>query len=232
MLNAYHPNEDKLINYNEYIQFALEENIQLVRNAPKARCPVCNDVLHTRAGKKTDNGHFYHQINSTCPTIEPNKRRYNYLYNSPDDNSSRINNINFTKNNIEKIYNKVKEMVPYLDFKEFINILKEAKRLDVYNYVGLDPSYLPYIFVTLINFLPRYSYKKMRKLKFLFFYKSEIKNINDLWIRQGNSSKLIRISYKNNLAKNVYIININLDYLNIDSNNLSEKQIKWLNKEI
>ncbi|MER1938971.1 hypothetical protein, partial [Proteus terrae] len=71
-----------------------------------------------------------------------------------------------------------------------------------------------------------------RKLKFIFFYKSEINSIDELWINKGVLSKLFRISYQNNTAKKITIININTDYLNENNEFLTDKQIEYLNKFI
>ncbi|HEK2896541.1 TPA: hypothetical protein SMT94_000629 [Proteus mirabilis] len=232
MFKAFHPEKDILINDKEYIEFTLERGYQIVKGAPKARCPICNQEMNLIAGKNKDNGHFRHRENSCCPTIEINNERYLYLFRGDRNDEVQIENKDFTKRNIRNIYSKVKEITPFLDYQEFMEILKEARRINIYGYAKLNPAYLPYIFVTLINFLPNKSYKKQRKLKFIFFYKSGINSIDELWINRGDLSKLFRISYQNNTAKKITRININTDYLNENNEFLTDKQIEYLNKFI
>ena len=102
---------------------------------------------------------------------------------------------------IDKIWGRLNEMIPFLDFKEFILILEQAKKLRVYGYVNLDPSLFPYVYATLINFLPSKGKNKLRKLKFCFFFESTVKQFDELWIDRGKNSQFSRISYKGTDAK-------------------------------
>ncbi len=138
-------------------------------------------------------------------------------------------NRDFTTANLELIYARVKSksIAPYLDFKEFIEILKEAKRLNVYGYANLFAKHLPYVYVTLINFLPNASYQKSRKLKFCFFYEEKIQSFEELWIDKGFSSDLFRISYRNGATQKVTKIDTTTDYLNEPPATMTDKQKQW-----
>ncbi|OCG72519.1 hypothetical protein A9G42_12195 [Gilliamella sp. Nev6-6] len=232
MFSALHPYNNKLISYTEYLKFALDHNFQKPNDAPGARCPVCERRLKVRAGKQKDDGHFYHNDEYYCPTKEANKRSYGNLPITKQNAEIRQKNLNFAKENIGKIWERLKEIIPFFDFSEFLSILNEAKKLNIYEYTNLNPQLLPYVYVTLINYLPSKSYNKQRKLKFCFFYEARINTYEDLWINQGAFSRLVRISYKNGSTQKVTIIETNTDYLSKEQVILSEKQLEFLKKKV
>jgi len=232
MQKALHPFTNKLISYKEYKEFSLTNNYTTLNVTPKTTCPVCHNDLNARAGQKQDNGHFAHQTNDVCPTKEPAARPYLGLTEFPVDATIVNANKDFTKNNIEAIFSEISNIAIYLDLKEFISILKEAKRLNIYKYVNLVPEYIPYVLVTLINFLPKNSYQKKRNLKFMFFYENHIQNFEDLWINNGINSKLYRISYDGSTTKKVTLIPTNTIYLTSITRTLSQKQKEWCIKEL
>lgn len=223
---ATHPNNNDLISYSEYIQFALDQGYQKTNDAPSTKCPVCNRNMKVRAGHKKDDGHFYHNDSLFCPTKKPSARPYLGLTPTNPDRNATFKNKQFVIDNLEKIWKKLNKIIPFVHINEFIEMLKEAKRLNIYGYSNLNPQLLPYVFVTLINFLPSKSKKKERKLKFCFFYESTIQTYEELWMNQGCFSKLVRISYKNNETKKVIIIPTDINYLDEDGYNIYESYIK------
>ena len=227
MFHALHPTKNILISYSEYLEFVLANDIQEVNNALKAKCPVCKAQMNVRAGKKKDDGHFYHLNVSSCPTIEPSSQPYKNLPPSTTDKNTANSNRNFVADNMSKIWSRVNEIVPYLDLKEFIKILDRAKQLNIYGYINLNPELIPYTYVTLINFLPSKSQNKQRKLKFCFFYESISNTTEGLWFNNGNPSRLIRISYYKNVANKVVMIDTTTEYLIESKYQLTDKQLAW-----
>ena len=232
MQKILHPITKQLITYKEYKKFATLQGYQILKNAPKTTCPVCHGEMIPRAGQTKDNGHFAHEEDQSCPTKTPAARPYLGLHNYTVKPIVVKYNKDFAKDNIEAIYTRISEIAPYLDLKEFIKILEEAKRLNIYKYTDLVPEYLPYVYVTLINFLPSKSLNKKRLYKFMFFYESHIQNLNDLWIHNGIDSRLYRISYEKSIAKKVTEIDITDNYLTSPVKKLSLKQKEWCNKAI
>ena len=232
MFEALHPTVNQLITFSEYIKFALDQGYRKANDAPAARCPVCEREMRVRAGKKKDDGHFYHNDNIFCPTKDPARRPYEGLAPTHVDPLVVQHNRNFVQINMQKIWARLTQIVPYLDLKEFINNLAEARRLNVYGYAGLNPQLIPYVFVTLINFQPNDSRGKQRKLKFCFFYESKIKTYDDLWINIGEFSRLTRISFSNSTTQKVKIIETTTDYLLKDDRWLTENQINWCLREM
>lgn len=227
MREALHPAYNRTITYSEYLEYALSQNCTRPNDALGARCPVCDERLKVRAGHRRDDGHFYHSNNSSCPTINPASQPYGHLPPTSIDPEAVASNREFAKNNLGKIYKRLKDMIPYMDFKEFISILEEAKKLNVYGYANLQPELLPYVYVTLINYLPSKSYGKKRQLKFCFFYDAAITSYEELWINLGEFSSLTRISYQNNQSNRMTQMDVDIEYLNEEVNILSEKQLKW-----
>lgn len=227
MFDALHPAKLEMISCSDYLKFALGLSYTKSNDAPSARCPVCRRAMKVRAGKTKDDGHFYHADSLFCPTKDPASRPYLKLIPTRPDAAAIQANRDFVTENIELIYARINSIAPYLDLKEFVEILKEAKRLNVYGYATLVAAHLPYIYVMLINFLPSASYKKNRNLKFCFFYEEKIRSFEELWINKGFSSDLLRISYSGNATQKVTKIDTNTDYLNKPAAIMTDKQREW-----
>jgi len=227
MNEVFHPHNEQLISFSNYVALAAEEGHQLPNNWLGGRCPVCKRRMNVRSGHKKDDGHFYHIDSDFCPTKDPSARPYISKKPTQVDLLAEARNQDFACKNIDKIWGRLNEIVPFLDFKEFILILEQAKKLRVYAYVNLEPSLLPYIYATLINFLPSKSKDKKRILKFCFFFESTIQQFDDLWIDRGASSQFIRVSYKGADTKKVSIYEMENDYLNREYYPLSETRKKW-----
>lgn len=227
MFDALHPTKPDMMSYNEYLQFALALNFVKPNDAPSARCPVCRRVMKVRAGQTKADGHFYHDDSLFCPTKDPASRPYLKLTPTCLNTAAIQQNRDFATANLDLIYARVKSIAPCLDFKEFIEILKEAKRLNVYGYANLIATHLPYVYVMLINFLPSSSYQKSRKFKFCFFYEEKVQSFEELWTNKGFSSDLFRISYHNRVTQKVTKIDTTTDYLNKPPAIMTDKQKKW-----
>ncbi|AOO63865.1 hypothetical protein [Sulfurospirillum halorespirans] len=234
MDRALHPTLDKVISILEYKQFIVDNGHVTDRLASPARCPVCKHDMRLRGGQTQDNEHFYHvDHNSYCPTKAKNALPYLILFPTHPDPAIVRANKEFLKNHLEHIYTRILKIAPCLAFKEeFIEILKEASRLNIYAYANLKPEYLPYVLVTLINFLPSRSYQKKRIYKFIFMYDGGIENFDQLWIHDGFNANLYRYSYNNTTPITASPIETNIDYLSAPYIKLSPKQIDWCNKII
>lgn len=227
MFDALHPLEDRMISVQEYLEFAALAGHQFARDAPKARCPVCKEAMKTRAGGTKADDHFYHVADKFCPTKNPAARPYlNKPPRSPNEQAVALNR-KFVAKHLELIYAKMHDLVPRLDYTEFITLLEEAKRLNIYGYAGMIPEHVPYILVTLMNFLPSTSYQKSRLFKFIFFYDAGISNCDELWIDRGFASDLIRVSYDNATTKRVKKVEICTGYLLGEPRQLTPKMMNW-----
>ncbi|QFU04843.1 hypothetical protein FIU82_07430 [Pseudoalteromonas sp. THAF3] len=233
MLQVLHPEEFRLIDHAEYTMLAADKGYQKANDWGGGRCPVCKRPMYSRGGHKKDDGHFYHNDKEFCPTKEPAARPYISKPPTKIDVEAEERNRNFVRENIEQIYGVLnQDLVPFLDFKEFISILKRAKELRVYGYANLEPGLLPYVYATLINFLPSKSRDKKRKLKFCFFFDAAIQEFDDLWIDRGEHSVFLRVSYNGQETKKVNMFNLNDTYLNKEYFKMSDKQKKWAMRNI
>lgn len=228
MFEVLHPHKNELITHPEYVQLAATNGFQLPNNYVGGRCPVCKRRMKVRAGHKKDDGHFYHNDSEFCPTKDPASRPYLGKAPTSVDPTVAAQKREFARDNIEYIWSRLNEMVPFMDLKEFIAILEEAKRINVYGYIGLDPMLLPYVYVTLINFLPSKSRNKQRKMKFCFFYEAAVEDYEDLWIDRGHNCYLYRISYDGSQTKRVKLFEMKKDYLSEIKYALSDKQKEWV----
>lgn len=227
MFDALHPTKNQMMSILEYLEYAALAGFQDTRDAPAARCPVCKKAMRNRAGGTKGDEHFFHVENDFCPTKKPSARPY---LNKPPrflDANQIAANKQFVTQHLELIYAKMHDLVPCLDFTEFNKLLKEAKRLNIYGYAGFVPAHVPYVLVTLLNFLPSTSYKQSRLFKFIFFYDAGIESYDDLWIDRGFASDLIRVSYDRTATKRVTKIDISTDYLLDTPRTLSPKMMNW-----
>ncbi|MDZ4017055.1 hypothetical protein [Pseudomonas sichuanensis] len=227
MFDVLHPLRNEMINHHEYVQLAADQGYQRPNDYLGGRCPVCKGRMDARAGHNHADGHFYHVADQNCPTKQPNARPY--LGKPPsrvDPDQVRLNR-EFAQTHLDHYWNKLTELVPFLDFAEFITVLEEAKRLNVYAYVGLDPKLLPYVYATLINYLPSKSYNKARKLKFCFFFDARIQHFEDLWINRGHDRWLSRVSYDGSQTRRVNRFELTDDYLQQVAPPLSPARKKW-----
>lgn len=234
MFEALHPTQHRLITHRQHREFAMHEGYAHANDAPKPLCPVCGQELGLRAGHLKGDGHFYHQAGDHCPTKKPSARPYLGLAPTNPDAAASARNRQFTRDWLSHIFAHLSrsDVVPFLDLGEFVAMLKEADRLNVYSYASLQPEYIPYVFVTLINFLPSKSRKgrdgkRLRELKFMFFYESDITLYEDLWIDAGFSSRLYRISYEGSQPRRVAEIETATHYLNEAPARLSKAQKAW-----
>lgn len=227
MFDALHPLEDRMISVQEYLEYAVLAGYRFARDAPAARCPVCKEAMKNRAGGTKADDHFYHIADEFCPTKSPAARPY---LNKPPRNPNQLAvavNRQFVAEHLEFVYAKMHDLVPRLDFTEFIELLKEAKRLNIYGYAGMVPEHVPYVLVTLMNFLPSTSYQKSRLFKFIFFYDASISSCDELWIDRGFVADLIRVSYDNAATKKVKKVEISTGYLLEEPRALTPKMMKW-----
>jgi hypothetical protein len=227
MYDALDPAKKNIISVRQYDEMVVQSGFGTARQAPPSWCPVCKMEMKPRAGQTNANRHFYHVDDKFCPTKDPARRPYLGLMPRVVDQAAATANVQFTIQNLELIYAQLNVIVPLLDFKEFINILDEAKRLNVYGYANLVAEYIPYVFVTLINFLPSTSLAKKRALKFMFFYDDGIRTIEDLWIHRGFRSNLYRISYSGATPQKVVSIELSTEYLLGAPKMLSQAQRNW-----
>lgn len=228
MFEVLHPIQNILVTHPEYVQLAADNGYQQPNDYLGGRCPVCKRRMKVRGGHKKDDGHFYHNDSNFCPTKNPASRPYLGKKSTQIDPVAVEQNLEFLRVNIEHIWSRLNEMVPYLDLKEFIAILEQAKSLNVYGYAGLDPELLPYVYVTLINFLPSKSKNKQRKMKFCFFYEATVQEYEQLWIDRGHQCHLTRISYQGNLTKRVKVFEMESEYITRLKYRLSDKQRNWV----
>lgn len=184
----------------------------------KAVCPFCKHSLTIIAQIPDKVAHFRHPQNVNCPTTHPAGESYLPLPPNPGDPEVARRLRQAFRRNWKKHYrclssffyqsNGKRGLVPHLSVQEFIALLDAAHRRNVWSYRGLRETYLPYIFVVLMDFPPwtgnkekvkkenkKTTYKPKRKFWFRFWFDSGIEEINDLWIRQNSKTQLYRASY-------------------------------------
>lgn len=236
MFDAYEPDRDVMISIKEYDDRAACGDFGPENSPRRCRCPACGVSLQPRAGQRRDNRHFWHppDPNGLCPLKHLHSRPYlNLQPRTP--NSHREKELRrFASDNVQALYNAVANQVPYLDLLEFVNLLREARRLNCYAYQGCLERDLPFVLLTLHTFLPTNSRGKKRALKFRFFYDSTIQHLEDLWIHKGQQANLFRASYRGSVLQKITQVDRWTNFPNdtAGESTLSELQLAWLHREV
>ena len=231
MINALHPTENILISCFELHELGLVNNQQGRSEYPRARCPVCLAEMGIKAGQVHANEHFFHIRGSNCPTKKTAQEPYLNLWATTTDRETINRNKEFIHENMNSIWSKMRDIIDYMDLKEFIFILNEARRLNVYAYADLDIRLIPYVYVTLANFIPSKSYKNRRTLGSRFFYEQNGNGNGDLWIDRGVFPRLVNVFYRNGTIDGVEYVDTTTDYLIEAKYQLTPKQLAWCLRE-
>ncbi|MBM5573012.1 MULTISPECIES: hypothetical protein [Deefgea] len=159
-----------------------------------AECPYCHRDLYLRQGTKTL--HFWHGSSEYfCPSKEPFGRSYISLTpNRPDPVHAAELRRQF-KENWQLHYKELERIVPFLHIKEFISILDEAHKKDIFAYTELQIEDMPYVLALTLDFVPVTSKGKARHFWFRFWYSEQGRSIEELWIRGARKPNLVRASF-------------------------------------
>jgi len=139
---AYHPDDayKGLVHIDSWV----------VRFGPAvdACCRICNLRVFVKADKSQKQTHFAHYPNSGCPTVCENHKPYELLSNLPRDESLSVAAKNWTLENIDRIYQKLRGFVPALKWKELHGLLEVAKREKIWSLQDMPHDYIPYVLLT------------------------------------------------------------------------------------
>ena len=241
MFDAYEPYVDRLINIKDYEDRVARGEFGSPTLPDPARCPLCKEGLQCRAGHTKDDRHFAHPINpaNKCRLKPEHGLPYVHLPPRVPDPVAEQQNIQFMKAHFDAIFARMSEsadMIPFFDLGEFVELLREARRLRAYAYQGVEGWMLPYVLCTLRTFLPKDSKKDrdkkpMRKMTFRFYYDAGVPDLQELWINKGNGAQLFRATYSGKTLRNVVHVAQRQDYLTLKAS-LSDKQRDWILREI
>lgn len=187
MREAWHPTGNRLISVAEYREEFGNKPLKQADNRPRAFCPFCPAKLGDCAGRTAESiGHFAHSKNSGyCPS--KNKAAEPFLILPPVDpdpnNSVRLRR--FVRDAWYWIYWKVRDLVPYFSVGEFVELIREATRYQIWAYRHFEPWEVPYTLVVLNDFSPATGYKKQgrpqREFWYRFWYATPNGSFSERW---------------------------------------------------
>lgn len=202
MREALHPNKNLYITIEDYLQDFGRKPVMGTDRRPRARCPECKQQLNDVAGKsKHSIGHFAH-FKSLVHCTKKTSAKIPFVGLTPRNPDTAHGIYLRTKfyEHREWHYSLMNDLVTYLSYQEFFALIKEANRLRIWEYRHLQEWELPYTLVLVNDFPSHTSYKKQgvpqRKYWVRFWYETSAANLEDLWIRGSNQSKLNRGAYK------------------------------------
>lgn len=205
MHEALHPNHDYKVDVSAYLRdFG---RLPLGHKGPESRrpprCPFCGQdlsVIGDKNGQSTT-GHFAHKPRSDfCPSKVPAGKPYLDLRPRRPDLLASLNLRTEFKATWQQQLKQLEDMVACLDHREFLGLLALADKWRIWEYANLHVGQVPFVLVALADFSPvtgRHDREgaPLRKLWLRFFYDSELRRLEDLWIRPTTPPALFRVSY-------------------------------------
>lgn len=159
-----------------------------------AECPYCHNDLFLRQGTKTI--HFWHGTSKDfCPSKEPFGRPYLPLTPTEPDLAHAAALREQFKAEWQLHYRELERLIPCMSCEEFLLLLNEALRRDIFAYTNMTIDDVPYVMVLALDYVPETSYKQERRFWFRFWYSSKIRQIDQLWIVPPSEVELIRASF-------------------------------------
>jgi hypothetical protein len=200
MRKAYHPRRNNKITVPVYV---MEFGNDAVTLDERARCPVCNQRLTIVAPSSTGSiGHFSHIKGAGyCPTKSKAAAPYAGLPpRNPDFEAAKRIRKAFLAN-WQKHYLLLDWIVKGLAIDEFTEVINTANRERIWEYAKLEEFQLPYVFATLMDFLPSRSYKLKdgsfaRKCWFRCWFDASVQRYDDLWIHRESPLMFWRAWYE------------------------------------
>lgn len=201
MREALHPSKHQSITIDLYLLEFGRKPVIGNDLRPRARCPICRQILNDVAGKsESSTGHFSHFQNSHyCPSKASAAEPYISLTPSNPNPKRAL----YLKQRFyakwEWHYSQMCKLAAALSYQEFMALIKEANRLRIWEYSNLQEWELPYTLILTKDYPVHTSTKikgiPLRKFWLRFWYDPSVQNLEDLWIKRTEEPKLFRASY-------------------------------------
>lgn len=199
MFKALHPEQDESIRVSDFIHLRLTEPW-----IGDARCPACEQGLGVKGDGVPNSGikaHFYHRRDESaprCPIKSEGAIRYVVLTERlPDtDLAAKLRKDFF--NNWTYHWHQFKSYVKGVDIKDFAKALSELDERKVWRYRDIKEHEVIIVMLATRDFKP----VKDKEGNFLrsrwvrFWFKSEVKELDEFWNLGDGQKVLIRAEYE------------------------------------
>jgi len=181
---AYYPGDasKKLIHIDEWV----------VKYGPSVDgcCRICDTAMFVKADKSQKQTHFAHYQKSGCPTVTENHKPYAMFKDLPRDQSLAVAAKDWALENIDAVYNKIKnDFVHALSWKEFLSLLEVANREDIWSLKDMPHHYIPYILMTCTDEFE--ANKAFKRPKAKFFVLEPSPDPGEFWNSEGLQKKYL-----------------------------------------
>lgn len=166
----------------------------------RAICPVCkgnmNDTGGTTPGTFAKFSHF--PTGSYCPLKIQHGKPYLPLPDiKPNPEIANVIRKAF-RSHWKYHWKEITRLVSWLDVDEFLTLLADADRRNLWSYTRLREIDIPYVLVTRADFRP--TKKKDGSLARTtwrrFYYSAEVRDFEDLWIKPPENVRLLYAKFK------------------------------------
>ncbi|HTF97454.1 MAG TPA: hypothetical protein VL995_15045 [Cellvibrio sp.] len=180
---AYHP--------DDVAKTQVHIDAWVVKYGPGAdgRCRICNTPVSVKADKSQKQTHFAHHRDSGCPTVVANHVPYRQFENLPRDPLISASAKEWTLTHIENIYQKLKNFVPGLTWKELHGLLEVARQEDIWSLKDMPHDYIPYVLLTCTDKFE--ANPKFQRPKECFFVLEPSPEGGEFWNSDGLQKKYI-----------------------------------------
>ena len=205
MKTAFHPTDDRKITVQEYLsEFGARIGPDGKRRTRQnSRCPACNEPMkiygEDRARRDQVFSHLQNRDPPLCPLRNSADHRYVFLTEAPQDSEEgrKLRQIFF--DHWAKHWDLMRRLLDrYMDVKDFIHLIREADRTRLWNRPNLSEWEIPYILLVWKEWKPVVKGQNgsvLRKEWFRFWFDSNVRTFEDIWIRTEGISRIIRARY-------------------------------------
>lgn len=185
----------------------------LERDLTQGICDICGTMMSIRADKTPGSKvHFWHGNNSpsSCPASSKNKLRYDSLPASATHQAAGQLLKEQVRQNLHTVYLVCQAVIDGpIKKKDFIDAIKRANKINVWEYSNLTLEFVPYVLLCFIDTYQqtRWVNQKKETLDTHFILDPKIGNLDDLWNRTHSIKQYIwQLDKAGNIIKKMDII--------------------------
>lgn len=171
----------------------------------KASCLFCKVELEFRPKTPNRIAHFSHPVGAGfCPSKADAGAPYLDLSpRQPDSQGANALRRSFRQNwryHYRFLGNANLGMIPMLSVEEFIGLLDEANRRNIWAHVDLTERLLPFVMALSLDYPPWTGLvmkgKLQRQLWFRYFFTHQVQAVQQIWTLAPGVAQMFRISFK------------------------------------
>lgn len=183
------------------------------RGNPLCKVKTCQRVMAIVGERSVNRAtHFRHPAHTDCPSVLVNATAYAQLQGVLVDIGYAKTIKRLFLENLHRVFQKCKYLIPNLSFKEFYEIVEFANNLNIWGYVDINIEYIPYVLCTCRDVFQKNPPYREYPFHFVF---ANVQRVDELWINASHNTNIIYRVHRD--TQDVDIIDIKLDLFNYEN---------------